>query len=178
MRDARSSVAAFALLALLSTPGLAKAQAVGFAPGVAPLNDGVTLSATPVVSADRRYVRLSMQPTFQTINGFMNFPVPAAVGGGGFGRGAGGGGAGGGGAGGLGGGNAGQGGGLGGFANVPPGDLSLLEDNDVIRRPMLTAQSAKAAKARAVRGKKPLPDPVIVPIKKGEARKAGGAPRG
>ena len=170
MRNARSSVAAFALLALLSTPGRAKAQAVGFAPGVGVLPDGVSLSTTPVVSADRRYVRLSLQPNFQTINGFMNFPVPAAVGGGGFGRGAGGGG----GAGGLGGGNAGQGGGLGGFANVPPGDLSLLEDDYMIRRPMPTAQSAKAARARAARGKKPLPDPVIVPIKKGER----GAPRG
>jgi hypothetical protein len=178
MRDVRSSIAAFALLALLWQPGQAKAQAVGFAPNVGQLLDGVSLSATPVVSADRRYVRLSLGPSFQTINGFMTFPVPAAVGGGGFGRGGGGAGGLGGIAGGQGGGAGGQGGGLGGFANVPPGDLSLLEDDYMIRRPKPTAQSAKAAQARAARGKKPLPDPVIVPIKKNETKKAAEVPRG
>jgi general secretion pathway protein D len=43
------------------------------------------LSVTPVVSADRRYVRLSLAPNFQTIDGLQSFPVPAAVGGGGLG---------------------------------------------------------------------------------------------
>jgi len=58
---------------------------VAFFPTPAPLQDGVTLSVTPVVSADRRYVRLSLAPFFQTINGLQAFPVPAAVGGGGLG---------------------------------------------------------------------------------------------
>jgi type II secretory pathway component GspD/PulD (secretin) len=58
---------------------------VAFLPTPAPLNDGVTLSVTPVVSADRRYVRLSLAPNFNTINGLQAFPVPAAVGGGGLG---------------------------------------------------------------------------------------------
>ena len=58
---------------------------VAFFPTPAPLQDGVTLSVTPVVSADRRYVRLSLAPFFQTINGLQSFPVPAAVGGGGLG---------------------------------------------------------------------------------------------
>ncbi len=58
---------------------------VAFFPQPAPLPDGVQLSVTPVVSADRRYVRLSLAPFFQTINGLQSFPVPAAVGGGGLG---------------------------------------------------------------------------------------------
>ncbi len=58
---------------------------VAFFPTPAPLNDGVVLGVTPVVSADRRYVRLSLAPVFQTINGLQSFPVPAAVGGGGLG---------------------------------------------------------------------------------------------
>ena len=165
MRDARSFVVAIALLVLPWSPGRAEAQAVGFFPGVGSIPDGVSLNATPVVSADRRYVRLSLQPNFQTIDGFMTFPVPAAVGGGGANRGPG-----------NGGGNPGLGGARGGFANVAATDLSMLEDDYMIRRP--TAQSARAARARAARAKKPLPDPVIVPIKKDEARKAAGAPRG
>ena len=59
--------------------------AIAFNPTPAPLNDGVTLSVTPVVSADRRYVRLSLAPNFQTINGLQSFPVAGAVGGGGLG---------------------------------------------------------------------------------------------
>ncbi len=101
MRAARSIVAAFAVLAaLLMAPGRAKAQAVAFFPTVGQIPDGVSLNVTPVVSADRRYVRLSLDVNFSTINGFSNFPVPAAVGGGN-------------GTGGLGGGLGGLGGGLG-----------------------------------------------------------------
>ncbi len=59
--------------------------AVAFNPTPASLNDGVTLSVTPVVSADRRYVRLALAPQFQTINGLQSFPVAGAVGGGGLG---------------------------------------------------------------------------------------------
>ena len=57
---------------------------VAFLPTPAALPDGVQLSVTPVVSSDRRYVRLSLAPFFQTINGLQSFPVPAAVGGGGI----------------------------------------------------------------------------------------------
>ncbi|MDX2038576.1 MAG: type II secretory pathway, component PulD, partial [Isosphaeraceae bacterium] len=62
--------------------------AVAFTPTPGQLPDGVFLSVTPVVSADRRYVRLSLAPTFTTVTGLATFPVPAAVGGGGLGGGA------------------------------------------------------------------------------------------
>ena len=104
MREARSIVAVFALLAgLLIAPGQAKGQAVAFQPNPAAILDGVSLSVTPAVSADRRYVRLSVSPLFQSVQGFQTFPVPAAIAGGGNGGGLGGGGLGGLGAGGLGG---------------------------------------------------------------------------
>ncbi|MFO0887659.1 MAG: hypothetical protein U0790_00785, partial [Isosphaeraceae bacterium] len=61
--------------------------AVAFTPIPAQIFDGVQLTVMPVVSADRRYVRLTMAPFFSTIDGFDNFPVPAAVGGGGIGGG-------------------------------------------------------------------------------------------
>jgi type II secretory pathway component GspD/PulD (secretin) len=38
-----------------------------------------------VVSADRRYVRMTMSPIFQTLIQFDTFTIPAAVGGGGLG---------------------------------------------------------------------------------------------
>ena len=59
--------------------GIAEAQAQGI--GVVP--DGEFLGVTPVVSADRRYVRLSVNPNFSSVTGFTSFPVPAAVSGGG-----------------------------------------------------------------------------------------------
>ena len=36
----------------------------------------MTLTVTPVVSADRRYVRMTLTPFFNTINGFSTFTVP------------------------------------------------------------------------------------------------------
>ena len=62
--------------------------AVAFTPTPAPLQDGIFLQVTPVVSADRRYVRMTLSPSFQTVTGLASFPVPAAVGGGGLGGGA------------------------------------------------------------------------------------------
>lgn len=61
--------------------------------------DGVILNTVPVVTHDRRYVRIGVNPNFQTIEGFQNFPGSTAVVGGGGGGGGlpGGGGAGGGG---------------------------------------------------------------------------------
>ena len=61
---------------------------VAFVPTPAPLPNGVILTVTPVVSADRRYVRMTLSPTFNTIDGFTTIQVPAAVGGSGLGGGA------------------------------------------------------------------------------------------
>ena len=63
------------------------AGAGSFFPQVSTIIDGVTLSVTPVVSADRRYVRLSLAPFFQTFNGFDQITVPIVAGGGGLGGG-------------------------------------------------------------------------------------------
>ena len=69
----------------------ARAQAVAFQPIVGSFPNGVTMSTTPVVSHDRRYVRLGVNPQFTGLLGFDPFLVPAAVSGGGPGPGAGGG---------------------------------------------------------------------------------------
>ncbi|WP_237170943.1 type II secretion system protein GspD [Paludisphaera borealis] len=58
---------------------------VAFVPSIGQLNNGVNLLVTPVVTADRRYVRLSLTPSFTTINNFTTISVPAAVGGAGLG---------------------------------------------------------------------------------------------
>lgn len=74
----------------------AEAQ-VAFARVVQPFQNGVNLDVTPVVSHDRRYVRMSLNFQSTALEGFDRYSVPAAVGGtgngGGFGGGAGGGGA-------------------------------------------------------------------------------------
>lgn len=64
------------------------AGAVAFQPTIGQFPDGVQLFVTPVVSADRRYVRMTLSPVFTTLIDFQNFVVPAAVGGGGLGGGA------------------------------------------------------------------------------------------
>ncbi len=62
------------------------AGAVAFTPQVGTLPDGVQLNVTPVVSADRRYVRLSLAPQFNTVDALTTLTFPAAaVGGGGLG---------------------------------------------------------------------------------------------
>ncbi len=61
------------------------AGAVAFQPNVQSLPDGVIMSVTPVVSADRRYVRMTLSPFFQTFVRFDTFSTQAAVGGGGLG---------------------------------------------------------------------------------------------
>jgi type II secretory pathway component GspD/PulD (secretin) len=61
------------------------AGAVAFQPQIQTFPDGVQLFVTPVVSADRRYVRMSLNPIFTVLEGFDNFVIPAAVGGGGLG---------------------------------------------------------------------------------------------
>jgi hypothetical protein len=160
MRVARSFVAGTALLAALVVlaPGRAKAQAVGFTPGVGQVSDGVFLSATPVVSADRRYVRLSLSPQAQAIGGFSTFPVPAAIAGGGNG----------------GGGGGGLGGAGGGFRSIPAGRADFAAWYPYLgvpyARDYVTRLPEKPLKAGNGRSRKPLPDPEIVPIKKAAAK--------
>ncbi len=85
-KPGRSGLVALGLMALFSP--VASAQ-VAFQPNVSAFPNGVGLSATPVVSADRRYVRLGMNPQFTGLEGFDTYSVPAAVGGGGLGLGGG-----------------------------------------------------------------------------------------
>jgi hypothetical protein len=66
----------------------ARGQAVAFQPMVGALPNGPALGATPVVSADRRYVRLTLVPQFIGNAGFNTYSVPGAVSGGAGGPGA------------------------------------------------------------------------------------------
>ena len=60
--------------------------AVAFTPQVGFVPNGVTLTVTPVVSADRRYVRMTLSPFFNANNGFTTFTSQSgAVGGSGLG---------------------------------------------------------------------------------------------
>jgi hypothetical protein len=62
---------------------VANAQSsIAFVPGIGFIPSGATMTVTPAVSADRRYVRLSVQPFFNSLNGFTNFSIPGAVSGG------------------------------------------------------------------------------------------------
>ncbi|MEO1618731.1 MAG: hypothetical protein AAFV88_22970, partial [Planctomycetota bacterium] len=90
---------------------------VGFQPQITQLPEGASLSTLAIVSADRRYVRVSPAPFFSQIGDVTTFNFVDGTGGG-AGGGAGGGGLGGGGLGGGGGGLGGGGGGVGGgFGN-------------------------------------------------------------
>ena len=85
----------------------ASGQVVAFQPQISAILNGSAMQVTPVVSADRRYVRVSVNAYFNTVNGFTTYTAPlGAVSGGGIG---------GGGIGGGGGGQGGLGGGLGGI---------------------------------------------------------------
>lgn len=98
LRFAAVGVVAMAMWAWGSgQPAYGQGGAVAYQPFVAPYFNGVTLDVTPVVSADRRYVRMTATPFFNTVNGFTTYSAPlAAVSGGGVvGGGGGGGGAGG-----------------------------------------------------------------------------------
>jgi hypothetical protein len=80
MTGIRLALLAIATVLLLA-PSL-PAQAVAFQPIPGALPVGPTLSVTPVVSADRRYVRLTLNPQFIDNAAFTTLSVPAAVGGG------------------------------------------------------------------------------------------------
>jgi hypothetical protein len=72
---------------VLQAPALL-AQGVAFQPVVGALPVGPSLGVTPVVSADRRYVRLSLNAQFIDNAAFNTFMVPGAVSGGPSGPGA------------------------------------------------------------------------------------------
>jgi hypothetical protein len=147
-----------------------RAQAVAFVPTVSTFPSGVQLPVTPVVSLDRRYVRITTTPIFTDILSFDTFGVPAAVSGGPGGPGA-------------------LGGNLGGLAgglrNIGVGhepDAPIVTPGvDVGNRPGagLNAQAAvaRAAKARALtravqRAQKieiVLDQPGVPPVKKRKA---------
>ncbi|MFN4918376.1 MAG: hypothetical protein ACK5MM_03060 [Planctomyces sp.] len=106
--------------------------AVGFQPIVAPFPDGISLTVSGVVSADRRYVRLSMSPFFSQIIDVQTFTNVNAGGAGGLGGG-GGGGFGGGGGGGQGGQQGQQGGGQSGTLQLPV--ISTISVSTVVSVP-------------------------------------------
>ncbi|GIW86001.1 MAG: hypothetical protein KatS3mg108_0325 [Isosphaeraceae bacterium] len=118
-----SGVVGVGLALMVMVPVETQGQGVAFQPVIGTFPDGVMLSVTPVVTADRRYVRFTnLQPQFTTLQEFNVFVVPGAVAGGGQGGFGGGFGAGfGGGFGGIGGGGLGGGAGFGSVA-VMPGD--------------------------------------------------------
>lgn len=63
----------------------AQGGAIAYQPNVGAILDGAALSVTPVVSADRRYVRMTLNPYFNTVNGFSTYSSQlGAVSGGGF----------------------------------------------------------------------------------------------
>jgi len=60
--------------------------AVAYSPTIGLIPSGVTLTVTPVVSADRRYVRMTLTPFFNALNSLQTFTFPGgAVGGSGLG---------------------------------------------------------------------------------------------
>jgi general secretion pathway protein D len=100
-----------------STPVVGNGVA-GNAVNPTPIFDGITLQVIAVISADRRYVRLAVNPQFQNVTDVQTFSTSAGVGFGGFGGGGGGIGGGGIGGGGIGGGGIGGGGGGGGIGGA------------------------------------------------------------
>jgi hypothetical protein len=58
---------------------LARGGAVGFMPVVISLPEGTSLIATGVVSADRRYVRISAAPAFTGIGNVTTFTFAGAA---------------------------------------------------------------------------------------------------
>ena len=158
------TTAGLGLLIGLTAPGSAKAQfALGYIPNIGSINDGASLNVTPVVSADRRYVRMTLLPVFNQVDGFEIFTIPGAVagvGGGGFGGG-------GGGFGGLGGGGGGgnrsvglgrfngNGGSLAGFDDSMPlssftAFANTSEPRQVVNRPAKGKKITTAARKRAM----------------------------
>ncbi len=72
---------------VISVTPVASAFAIGFQPQIVTIPDGIQMSVAAVVSADRRYVRLSVQPFFTNITDVFTFSFIGGVGGGGQGGG-------------------------------------------------------------------------------------------
>jgi hypothetical protein len=51
--------------------------AIGFQPVIRQIPDGIGLSGMAIVSGDRRYVKMSLAPLFQTIIGVDTFSIPS-----------------------------------------------------------------------------------------------------
>lgn len=77
----QAGVAAVGFLVLLA-PHARGQGAVAFQPVPGVFPEGAMMSVTPVVSADRRYVRLGINPEFTALNSFATLEVPGAVSGG------------------------------------------------------------------------------------------------
>ncbi len=160
-----------------NTDGFGQGGAIAFTPSIAIAPTGETMTVTPAVSADRRYVRLSVNPYFNVVNGFSSFTTPlGAVGGGVLGGGLGAGATGG--AGGLGG--AADGAGAGGVTFnagmngvIGPANLDggmgfpqVVGVNHIVTRKTATRRQ-KARPARTSTAKQPsIEEPVIKPKSK------------
>ncbi len=164
MNGVRKSWIAAGVLFLAGGVPTVHAQGVGFIPQIGSIPDGATLNVTPAVSADRRYVRLTVNPQFIGAVSFDTFSVPGGVGGGGPGGGGGfgGGGGGGGGLGVGGGGGGGLGGGFRSFGNGQTGAYDPLTMNmapaanpDVPTDEMAPAPRRTAATSKAKAKAKP-----------------------
>ncbi len=81
----RTFVVGFLIIEIFCLPDSARGQAIGFQPVPAVFPSGSILNVTPAVSADRRYVRMSLDVGFSQLTGFTTYSVPAAVSGGGAG---------------------------------------------------------------------------------------------
>ena len=81
----RIFVVGFLIVELFCLVDSARGQAIGFQPVPAVFPSGSILNVTPAVSADRRYVRMSLDVSFSQLTGFTTYSVPAAVSGGGAG---------------------------------------------------------------------------------------------
>src|SRR5262245_59557376 len=71
-------IALGAFTLFVGIPSSAKAQ-VAYIPEVCFVPTGATMTVTPAVSADRRYVRLSVNAFFNDLNGFTTFSFPGAA---------------------------------------------------------------------------------------------------
>lgn len=54
-------------------------NAVTFAPNVAVVSTGTSLTVRPVISADRRYVTMTLQPSVTVINGFNTYAISQTI---------------------------------------------------------------------------------------------------
>jgi hypothetical protein len=81
IRQRAAVIAGLSALFVLAVGTAGRAQ-VAFVPEVGFIPTGSTMTVTPAVTPDRRYVRLSVSAFFNELNGFTTLSVPAAVGGG------------------------------------------------------------------------------------------------